>query len=96
MRSYKNKRLSKAEAKAFTRQAVDDILPQTAAGVLYILDRRGWHRDRIMKLYSDLVALYRTPPIFGRSLDGDDVRDYITAKYGIDWTELTSAAKIEE
>ena len=96
MKAYAPKRMSKAEAIQTTTAAMNDLLPQMAAAWLYMFDQRGWHKDRVIKAYRDIVALYRMPPIMGKHLESDDVRDYIAMKYGIDWTELTDAAQLAD
>ena len=90
------KRLSRSEASQVTRTALDNILPQTMAAMLYVVDQRHWHRERVKKLYDDVVAVYRMPPVMGRHPSGDEMRKYIEKKYGIDFSEITSAAQIAD
>ena len=96
MRAYAPKRMSRSESIRVTRQAINDLLPQMAAAWMYVLDRRGWHKDRVLKAYKDVVALYQMPEVMGKFLQGDDVVEYIAQKYGIDWDELRNAAKIAD
>lgn len=97
MKAYTGvKRLSRSEAIQVTRTALDNILPQTMAAMLYVVDQRHWHRDRVRKLYDDVVAVYRMPAVMGTHLSGDEMRAYIERKYGIDFSELTSAVQIAD
>lgn len=90
------RRLSRSEAIQVTRTALDNILPQTMAAVLYVLDQRHWHKENVKKFYDDVVAVYRMPAVMGRHVSGEEMRDYIGHKYGIDFSELTQAAQIAD
>ncbi|MBO7437538.1 MAG: hypothetical protein J6T97_06940 [Bacteroidaceae bacterium] len=84
---YAPKRLSLKEAKATTQQALECVAPAVTAAVLFVLYRRGWHKDKITELYKEIVNLFKYP--------ADEIKAYLTNKCGIDWNELVKAVKVE-
>ena len=91
----KVKRLSKAESMAISRTAADSAFPAIMAAVLFVLYKRGWHKDRLIKLYDDVCALLTMPSIFGQYLDDRQIEEYLTKQVGIDWDKIRSAIRIE-
>ena len=92
---YAPKRLSVKEAKATTQQALECVAPAVTAAVLFILYRRGWHKDKITELYKEIVNLFKYPAAFDRYATDDEIKTYLTNKCGIDWNELVKAVKVE-
>lgn len=90
------KRLSKKEGAAVSRQAANSAFPAIMAAVLYVLYKRGWHKDRLSKLYDDVCALLAMPSIFGKHLDDVQIEKYLTDKIGIDWNKIRECIQIAE
>lgn len=89
------KRLSQSERKKVTQTALETTAPAVVAAVLFILYRRGWHKDKIFSLYREIVAFFQYPQVFGQWLEDTEVRKYLSEKIGIDWQELISVVKVE-
>lgn len=88
------KRLSNKEARDTTQRALECVAPAVVSAVLYVLYKRGWHKDRITKLYDDIVALFSMPAVFGKYLDNETVQAELTKKCGIDWQRLVDVVKV--
>ena len=88
------KRLSNKEARQTTQRALECVAPAIVSAVLYVLYKRGWHKDRITKLYDDIVALFNMPAVFGKHLDNESVQKFLTEKCGIDWQRLINVVKV--
>ena len=89
------KRLSEREAKDTAQRALECVAPAVVAAVLYVLYKRGWHKEQITKLYDDIVALFSMPAVFGKYLDNEQVQQELTDKCGIDWNKLVKVVKVE-
>lgn len=89
------KRLSQSESKRVTQIALETTAPAVVAAVLFILYRRGWHKDKIFSLYREIVAFFQYPQVFGQWLEDLEIREYLTNKIGIDWQELIDVVKVE-
>lgn len=80
-----HRRADTAEAYNIWVDCSEDIARSIIIFVLYILDKRHWHRENILKLYEDIIALLTTPMrIFGKEVSNLDIEKYIVGKYGID------------
>jgi hypothetical protein len=90
------KRLSKKEGAAVSRQAADSAFPAVMAAVLFVLYKRGWHKDRLLKLYDDVCAFLAMPAVFGKHLDDRQIEDYLEKKIGIDWSKIRKCIQIAE
>lgn len=88
------KRLSKQEAMQTTQTALECVAPAVVAAVLFTLYKRGWHKDRICKLYDDIICMFSMPEVFGQRLDDEMIEKYLTEKIGIDWTRLIKVVKV--
>ena len=89
------RRLSHAEGMAITQRALECTAPAVTAAVLYILYRRGWHKDRLRALYKDIVALFSYPQAFDKWLTDVELKAILAERVGIDWQELIDAVKVE-
>ena len=50
--------------------------------VLYVVIKRGWHRDAVVKLFNDVIDAVNTPiKVFGKELDDLYVQEYIMKNY---------------
>jgi hypothetical protein len=90
------RRLSEKEAYQTTQRALECVAPAVVAAVLYVLYKRGWHKDRLCKLYDDIIALFDMPAVFGQYLDNEQVQDELTRKCGIDWNRLVKVVKVQK
>ena len=90
-----SRRLSHAEGMAITQRALECTAPAVTAAVLFILYRRGWHKDKVLTLYRDIVSFFRYPQRFGDWLTDTEIKEYLTQKVGIDWQELVDAVKVD-
>ena len=52
------KRLTHKEAMAMTQNALEVVAPAVVGAVLYILYRRGWHKDKLVTLYKEIVNFF--------------------------------------
>jgi DNA-binding GntR family transcriptional regulator len=90
------KRLSHKEAMAMTQNALEVVAPAVVGAVLYILYRRGWHKDKLVTLYKEIVNFFMYPQAFDRYLTDIEIKDYLSEKLGIDWQEIIDAVKVED
>ena len=88
------KRLSAKECEALSRECIDNAFPAVMAAVLYVLYKRGWHKDKLIKLYDDVCDLLAMPPIFGKHLDDREVERFLEDKIGIDWDKIRKVVQI--
>ena len=88
------KRLSHSEAVQVTQAALEATAPAVVAAVIYILYQRGWHKDKLLTLYREVVNFFRYPQVFDKYLTDIEVREYLTEKINIDWNELINAVKV--
>ncbi len=50
--------------------------------VLYVLIRRGWHREALVKLFNDVIDAVNTPiEVFGKEVDDLYIQEYISKNY---------------
>lgn len=67
--------------------------------VLYVVIKRKWHRDKVIKLFDDIVDMINTPiKVFGKEVDDLYIQDYISEKYPeIDFSRIkVNAASKDE
>lgn len=81
-------KLSEKECRAIYEKAAYDTAKSIIGGVLYILHLRKWHRDKIQKFYCDILSLLEMPPIFGKSLNDYEIREFLSKRYGIDFSKI--------
>lgn len=89
------KRLSHSEAVKVTQTALECTAPAVTAAVLFVLYRRGWHKDKLISLYQEIVGFFKYPQYFGKYLTDIEIQEYLTDKIGIDWNDLTKAVKVD-
>lgn len=71
------------------KECSEDIAKSMILAVLFIVDRRKWHKDKVLKLYEDIIDLLENPiMIFGRQVSSIDMEAYIVKKYGIDLSRV--------
>lgn len=90
------KRMSYSEAVKTTQSALEIVAPAVVAAVLFILYRRGWHKDKLHVLYKEIVCFFKYPQGAGKWIDDDTIKALLTERVGIDWQELTDAVKVGE
>lgn len=90
------KRLTAKECDAVSREAANSAFPAIMAAVIFVLYKRGWHKDRLLKLYDDVCAFLAMPSILGKHFDDKQVEDYLEKKIGINWNKIKSCIQIAE
>lgn len=71
------------------RESANDLLASGIAIVLRILELRGWHKDRLVKLFNEYVYAVSTPfEVLGREVDDKHIIESLTEKYGIDFGRI--------
>ena len=90
------KRLSAKECNAISQEAADSAFPAIMAAVIFVLYKRGWHKDKLLKLYDDVCAFLAMPSILGKHIDDRQVEKYLEDKIGIDWSKIRSCIQIAE
>lgn len=90
------KRLTAKECNAVSREAANSAFPAVMAAVIFVLYKRGWHKDRLLKLYDDVCAFLAMGTIFGKCFDDEQVKSYLVKKIGIDWSKIKSCIQIAE
>lgn len=71
------------------KECSEDIAKSMILAVLFIADRRKWHKDKVMKLYEDIIDLLENPiMIFGKQVSSIDMEAYIVKKYSIDLSRV--------
>lgn len=72
-------------------KALDDGYRQAVAELLYLLatdPHDKWGKKRLSRLYERLDEMNHFPKIFGRSITGEDMIQYVQREYGISVDEL--------
>lgn len=90
------KRLTAKECNAVSREAANNAFPAIMAAVLLVLYKRGWHKDRLLKLYDDVCDLLVMPPVFGKNFDDREIEKFLADKLGIDWNKMRDCIQVEE
>jgi len=63
-------------------QSADETTRSAVLVILYTLIQRGWHRDRLIKLFEDIVTAFTQPlNIFGKEVDDLYVEMYLKKYY---------------
>jgi hypothetical protein len=88
------KRLSRSEERELTSRVRETFVPAVTSAILYVLYRRGWHKDKLHGLYKDIVALFKYPQAFDKWLDDITIQNVLSERIGIDWQELVDAVKV--
>lgn len=89
------KRMSHSEAVETTQRALEITAPAVVAAVLFILYRRGWHKDKLYELYREIVCFFKYPQGTGKWIDDDAVKALLSERVGVDWSELVNAVKVD-
>lgn len=64
---------------------VDGDMQTAIALMLYILQKRGWHKDRLQKLFEDFVSELSHPIVFfGKEIDNEKLEKHIEKTVGVD------------
>lgn len=88
-------RLSHAEAVKITQTALEITAPAVTAAILWTLyKKRGWHKDKVLSLYKEIVGTFAYPMAFNKWADDIEIKQYLSEKIGIDWQELVDAVKV--
>lgn len=90
------KRLTHKEAVGVTQRALEVVAVAIISALLYILYRRGWHKDKLVTLYKEIVNFFMYPQQFDRYLTDIEIKDYLSEKLDIDWQEIIDAVKVED
>lgn len=72
------------------KECSEDIAKSMILAVLFIADRRKWHKDKVMKLYEDIIDLLENPiMIFGKQVSSIDMEAYIVKNTALTLAELS-------
>ena len=85
---YNIPRLRQKECNEIYGQAANDAAKSIISAVLYICHLRRWHKDRIIKLYEDILSIFDMPQILGRTMTDYEMIQFISGKYGIDFDRI--------
>lgn len=85
---YKPPKLTQKETEKIYGVVADDIARAIVGVVLYELHLRKWHKDRIVKFFNDIVSIINMPPAFGKYANDKEIREFIKAKYDIDFDKI--------
>lgn len=88
------KRLTHSEACKVEQVYLETAVTSIVAAVLYILYRRGWHKDKLVTLYKEIINFFAYPQAFDKYLTDDEVKDFLTDKLGINWKDLETVVKV--
>ena len=89
MRSrYNIPKLSRKECSIVYGEAAKDAAKSVIGAVLMVCHLRKWHKERIIKLFDDILAVMDMPEICGKTMTDYDVQQFITKKYGIDFDRV--------
>ncbi|MBE6825865.1 MAG: hypothetical protein E7511_03145 [Ruminococcus sp.] len=70
-------------------EVADGLIRQAVAICLYAAHLQGWRRIRITRLYELLLDTMQLPPVMGKQLVGQDLMDFLTKEYGIDFNRCS-------
>ena len=105
---YKERRLSPGqlqeeihkEAEKYTIDLCKKVARQqtieTVATMFYIKHLQGWKKQQIQKYFDDIVILYNTPSVFGKTIKGNELVDFIAKKYDLDFSRLQPKFEVED
>jgi hypothetical protein len=97
MKAGSKRKLSSREWNAIYREIAAECVVKVVHVVLYIMLKRGWHKDRIRRYFDDVRALYKMGTIFGKTLTDADVIAYVDKYSGIspeEWADLESSVQV--
>lgn len=78
------------------KETAATIRKTTVAEALYILHERGWHRDKIIGFFEDMVRLDYRKTLYNRTISNYDALNYMSEKYDIDFDRLDTNFEIRE
>ena len=62
------------------------VYATTAA--LMVQVRRGRSKEYIQRLFDDLVMIYDTPKVFGKTIELTDMKNMLETEYGLDFSRI--------
>lgn len=72
------------------KECSEDIAKSMILAVLFIADRRKWHKENVLKLYEDIIDLLEKPiMIFGKQVSSIDMEAYIVKNTALTLAELS-------
>lgn len=81
-------KLSKRESHVLYEGAANDAARSIIGAVLYVMHLRKWHKDKIQKLYDDILSVLDMPPVFGEAIRDYQIRDFLRERYDIDFSRI--------
>lgn len=73
----------------------DGVAQQTAAAMLYAYHLLGYRKKRLQEMYERMLSIINMPPVVGNQLEGNDLIDFLTNEYGIDFDRINLHTETE-
>ena len=85
----KMQKLANEYRRQIWEEVFSDIGQSVVAVVLYTLYCRGWHKDKLVKLFYDVRDMLNMPPIFGRhQMTTNECIEFLEKKLDVSFEEL--------
>lgn len=73
----------------------DGVAQQTVAAMLYAYHLRGFRKKRLHEMYERVLSIINMPPVVGNQISGNDLIDFLTNEYGIDFDRIRLKTETE-
>ena len=74
----------------------DGVAQQTVAAMLYAYHLRGFRKKRLHEMYERVLSIINMPPVVGNQISGNDLIDFLTKEYGIDFDRINLKTETEK
>ena len=68
---------------------------EVVATLMYLFHEQHWHKDRIQKYFNMMCEIYERPAVFGKTIKGGDVIQFVSEKYDLDFSRLNPHFEVE-
>ena len=73
----------------------DGVAQQTVAAILYAYHLCGFRKKRLQEMYERVLSIINMPPVIGNQIGGNDLIDFLTKEYGIDFDRINLKTETE-
>ena len=70
------------------KMAAEKQTREVVATLMYLFHEQHWHKDRIQKYFNMMCEIYERPAVFGKTVKGKDIIEFISDRYELDFDKL--------